>query len=78
MKTRTNLKNNSPEFAELYRYVSESFVKGSKRIGDAMEAIRASKELNIPTKTMLFKRFKSIYSSINYIVDVIGRRGKVK
>lgn len=69
--------DSNKELNDLYEKVVAEFGKCEKAIWNAQDAVGYS-SLKQPTKTALLKNFQAIWHNINEIVNVIGKRGKMK
>ena len=69
--------DSNKEINALYEKVVAEFGKCEEAIWNAQDAVGYS-NLKQPMKTALLKNFQTIWQNINEIVDVIGKRGKLK
>ena len=69
--------DSNKEINALYEKVVAEFGKCEESIWNAQDAVGYS-NLKQSTKTALLKNFQTIWQNINEIVDVIGKKGKVK
>lgn len=69
--------DSNKEINALYEKVVAEFGKCEEAIWNAQDAVGYS-NLKQPTKTALLKNFQAIWHNINEIVNVIGKRGKMK
>ena len=74
---KMNDTDSNKEINALYEKVVAEFGKCEESIWNAQDAVGYS-NLKQPTKTALLKNFQAIWHNINEIVNVIGKRGKLK
>lgn len=84
MTTKNPTKKTAPkigdnkEFIELYQSISTLFGKCEPHLIEANNLIENTKGIKTPTKKSLMAKLESIFSDLNFIVDKIGKMGKVK
>lgn len=66
------------EFTELYQTISSLFEKCEPSLIEAKNLIEATHGVKTPTKKLLVTKLDSIFSDMGFIVDKLGKMGKVK
>lgn len=66
------------EFAELYQSLATLFGKCEPSLIEAKNLIDSTNGIKKPTKKLLVSKLENIFFDLNFIVDKIGKMGKVK
>lgn len=66
------------EFTELYQSIATLFGECEPNFIEAKNLIENTCGIKKPTKKMLTSKIETVFRDLNFIVDKIGKMGKVK